>query len=101
MSLFRINKNKEKANQGPLSDDHTKLQVALADLEVQEEPRANSEKQYKLTYANGEGFVFKSVKSVSNHLGITEAQCKKFIDNGYKNEPKWAKDQKVIGIVLS
>ena len=42
---------------------------------------------------------FKTLGTIASMFSVTEAQCKKFSDGGYKSTPKWVKDNKIERIV--
>ena len=42
---------------------------------------------------------FKTLGTIALLFSVTEAQCKKFSDGGYKSTPKWVKDNKIERIV--
>ena len=42
---------------------------------------------------------FKTLGSIASLFSVTELQCKKFSDGGYKSTPKWVKDNKIERII--
>ena len=42
---------------------------------------------------------FKTLGSIASLFSVTELQCKKFSDGGYKTTPKWVKDNKIERII--
>ena len=42
---------------------------------------------------------FKTLGSIAQLFSVTELQCKKFSDGGYKTTPKWVKDNKIERII--
>ena len=42
---------------------------------------------------------FKTLGSIASLFSVTELQCKKFSDGGYKTTPKWVKDNKIEMII--
>ena len=57
------------------------------------------EAKYRATFNDDTSMEFKTVKSASVQFGVSEFQCKKLMDGGYKTWPKWAKDADIRTIV--
>ena len=57
------------------------------------------EAKYRATFNDDTSMEFKTIKSASVQFGVSEVQCKKLMDGGYKTWPKWAKNADIRIIV--
>ena len=84
MSMFRFRKNHEQ---------NKSKEIVVEEVIVEEVA-------YCVSFNNNTfDLNFKTLGSVASLFSVTEAQCKKFSDGGYKSTPKWVKDNKIERIV--
>ena len=81
MSMFNIKKRQQKRQQN-------KSEVIIEEI------------AYCVSFNdNISDLNFKTLGSIASLFSVTELQCKKFSDGGYKTTPKWVKDNKIERII--
>ena len=81
MSMFNIKKRQQKRQQN-------KSEVIIEEI------------AYCVSFNdNISDLNFKTLGSIASLFSVTELQCKKFSDGGYKSTPKWVKDNKIERII--
>lgn len=81
MSMFNIKKRQQKRQQN-------KSEVIIEEI------------AYRVSFNdNISDLNFKTLGSIASLFSVTELQCKKFSDGGYKSTPKWVKDNKIERII--
>lgn len=81
MSMFNIKKRQQKRQQN-------KSEVIIEEI------------AYRVSFNdNISDLNFKTLGSIASLFSVTELQCKKFSDGGYKTTPKWVKDNKIERII--
>ena len=84
MSMFRFRKNQQQ---------NKSKEIVGEDVIIEEVA-------YRVSFNdNISDLNFKTLGSIASLFSVTELQCKKFSDGGYKSTPKWVKDNKIERII--